>query len=118
MRDEAKRAAFQLKYEQYALAGAERAATMPPPPSLPPCFQRDVSDDRRPPWATKGGGRAFGGRGFGGGSGRFGGGKGSSGDPPPTGRGFGGRPFAPLEFIARPIVTYRDLDAPEDDLFS
>ena len=122
---EAKRAALEDKYEQYYLAAAERLAAMPEPPLPPPRFPRDDGKgggkggrggsgrgSGRGPWADgKGGGKGFvDGKGFGGG-------------PPMGGRGGspGVRPPPPegAQVIRRPMVQYKDLDAPDDDeLFS
>ena len=122
--DDAKRAALEPKYEEAYLLGAEKAAAMPPVPPPPPRFPREALDDfgRRPRTSFgeggKGGGRGkgFGGKGFGKGYG-----KGYDGMGPPMGRGGGAPPPPPdgAEVIRRPVVQYRDLDAPDDDdLFS
>jgi len=120
---EAKRAALEPKYVQYYSVEAERLAAMPPLPPPPPRFVRDMDDrGRRDRYSDRGGdsfGKGFGkgvGKGFG--KGYFAG-KGLGGMP--YGRG-GGRAPPPPEgatLIDRPMVTYRDLDAPDDDdLFS
>jgi len=107
---EGKRAALEAKFQAYYRAAAERMSAMPPAPPPPPRFPRDYG---------KGGGKG-GGKGFGGKGGMMMGGKGLGGGPP-IGRG-GGRPPPPpenAEVIKRPVVTYKDLDAPDDDeLFS
>ena len=117
---EAKRAAYEAKYEEYYMASVERNASMPPVPPQPPRFPHEGKGGR-----GKGkGGDGYGKGGRGGGKGDFGKGMGGGmgyGPPGMGGRG-GGRAPPPPEgamVINRPMVTYRDLDAPDDDdLFS
>jgi uncharacterized membrane protein YgcG len=135
---DAKRASIEPKYEQYFLAGTARLAAMPPPVPPPPRFARpDDGGKGGGKGHGKGYGKGFeGGRGFGGGRGngdwgfgKGGGkgygkgfGKGAHHDGPPVGRGGGGGlppPPEGAEVVKRAVVTYRDLDAPDDDeLFS
>jgi len=119
----AKRAALEPKYLATFAAEVERAASMPPMPPPPQRFFRE-GDERR-------GGRRGdfeGGKGFGKGGGKgYGKGKGKGGKwdgeygGSPFGKGGGGGRVASLEPppgtapIDRPVVTYRDLDAPDDD---
>ena len=122
---EAKRAALEAKYEEYFLADAERVSAMPSPPPPPPRFERD---DRRGSYGDGKGKGKGGGKGLGRGRG-YDGGKGFGGDGKGYGRGGGGPPMGPpgerppppdgAEVIRRPMVQYKDLDAPDDDdLFS
>ena len=144
---EARRASIEGKYERYYQAGAARQAAMPPAAPPPPRFPRP--DDGGKGFGKGGGGKGFGfdgggkgfgkggggkgfgfdggGKGFGKGFGKGGKGfgKGSFHDGPPEGRGSGGGGPPPpppdgAEVVERPMVTYRDLDAPEgeDELFS
>ena len=113
----ARRAALEPKYQAYFVADAERAAAMPLQPPPPPRFPRE--DERRRDRQSFDGGKGYGGKGYGG---KGYGGKGYGGKGYSGGRGGGGAPLAPppdAALIDRPMVTYRDLDAPDDDdLFS